>query len=111
LLLFLQRDAELFERSQQLGIDLVETRLGRLLFRRAVVNDVLVIDLGILDVGPVLRLGHRQPVPKGFETKLQHPLGLVLLLDDETNRVFRQTARDHVRLDVRNEAVFVFLFA
>src|SRR5207248_11575498 len=100
---------ELLEGAQKLRVNLVEARLLSLLPRRAVVDDVLIIHFRVLDVRPVLRLRHLQPLAEGLQTELKHPLRLALLLGDEADGVFGQPPRNHVRLDVGDEAVLVLL--
>ena len=60
-LLLFERDAELLERAAQLGIHFVEALELRLLLRRRVVADGLVVDRVVMDVVPG-RLPHREPV-------------------------------------------------
>src|ERR1051326_6783662 len=43
-----------------------------------------------------------------LQPKFKHPVGFTLLLRDQANRIFAQTARDGFRLDVSDPAVFVF---
>ena len=52
-LLLVQRNAELLVGLQQLGIDFVQALEPGLLLGRGVIDDVLVIDRRILDVGPL----------------------------------------------------------
>ena len=76
----LQRDAQLFIGAEQFRIDVVQA-LGPVGvgFGRGVVDDGLVIDGRIVDVGPG-GLFHGEPVPVGLQAPLQHELGLVFLL-------------------------------
>src|SRR5205814_507211 len=68
----LDRDPELLERLEQLGVDLIEAvQLGPLL-GRGVIADGLVVDGTVLDVGPV-RLRHLLPVAVRLESPLDHP--------------------------------------
>src|SRR5713101_1225919 len=106
-LLLLQRNAELAEGLEQLGIDLLEALRPRpLRLGRRVVDDVLVVDGRVADVLPA-RLLHAEPVVERLEAPLEHELGLVLLRRDEADDVFVQPARDGVRLDVGDEPVLV----
>src|SRR5437667_308473 len=73
LLLLRQRNSKLLKRPQQLRIDFFETSLRRLLFRRAVIDHVLVVDFGKGDVGPPARFFHLQPIPIGLQTKIEQP--------------------------------------
>src|SRR5262249_29729175 len=96
-LLLLERDAELFERPPDLGVDLVEAPDDGLRLRRGVVNDVLVVDGTVFDVAP-RGLVHRLPDPIRLQPPLEQPLRLVLLGRDEP-------ARKRLLLDIGNEAV------
>src|SRR2546426_9915452 len=78
LLLLRQWNSELLERPEQLRINFVQTCFRHFLYGRAVVNDVLVVDLGKSDIWPAARFFHLQPIAIGLQTKLEHPLGLVL---------------------------------
>src|ERR1041384_6024101 len=104
----LDRDAELLERLEQFGVDLIEAvELGPLLGRGIETNG-LIIDRAVPDVGPV-RLRHLLPVAVGLEPPLDHPGRLALLLRDQPDDVLAQTGRDGFRLDVGDEAVLVGL--
>src|SRR5262249_59416822 len=61
----------------------------------------------IMNVGPD-RLLHLQPMAVGLQAPFQHPLRLVLLLRDHADDFFVQTARNDLRLDLGDKAVFVF---
>ena len=61
-LLLVERDAQLVEGLAQLGVDLVEAVEDRLLLRRRVVADGLVVDRVVVDVVP-RRLGHARARP------------------------------------------------
>jgi hypothetical protein len=105
-LLLAQGNPELFVRLQQLGVDLVQASELFLQLRRRVVDDVLVVDLRVMHVGPG-RLIHRQPVAIGLEPPLEHELRLPLLLRDRTDDPLVQAARHRFGLDVGDEAVLV----
>src|SRR5262249_1251855 len=107
-LLLAQRNAELLIGLEDFRIDLVERGRAGHLLRRRVVVDVLVVDLRVLDPCPG-RLALGEPVARGFEPPLEHPLGLVLLARDETHRVFGETLRGLLRFDQRLESVFVLV--
>ena len=106
-LLFVERDAELLECLQQLGVDFVQTAQLLALLGRGVVDDGLVVNGRILGELP-RRLLHREPVPISFEPPIEHELGLVLLARNEADDLLIQPRRDGLRLDVRGEAVLVF---
>jgi hypothetical protein len=81
-LLLSQRDAQFFVGTPNFRIEFVQTVQSGLLFGRRVVNDVLVINLGILDVCPgwlALRPLERHPMTIRLEPPLQHKLRLLLL--------------------------------
>src|SRR6476620_5360939 len=82
---FAQGNAELLVGLQDFWIDLVE-RCQRLFLRGGVVVEILVIDLRIVDTGP-LRLGHGQPTAIGLQTPLQHPGRFVLFLGNEADGI------------------------
>src|SRR5207247_6090773 len=99
----LDRDPELLERLEQLGIDLLQAvQLGPLLGSR-VVADGLVVDRTVLHVGP-MRLEAFQPVAIGLEPPLEHPRWLTLLLGYEPDDVLAQARGDGLRLDIRDAA-------
>src|SRR3989304_3611197 len=78
---FRQRNAQLFERGEQLRVDLVGAGRGSRWLWRRVVHDVLVIDRPVMNVGPLrlsIQLLQRRPMPLGLQPPFQHPLGLIL---------------------------------
>jgi hypothetical protein len=108
-LLFVDGDAELLEGADQLRVHLVHTLvLGHLGLGGRVVDDLLELRLLVVDVGPG-GFRHGQPVAVGLEAELQEPLGLTFLGADEADGVLGQPRRRAIGLDVRHEAVFVFL--
>src|SRR5213594_3786298 len=93
----LDRDPELLERLEQLGIDLLQAvQLGPLLGGR-VVADALIVDRPVLHVGPV-GLGHLQPVAVRAEPPLEHPGRLTFLLGDQPDDVLGEARGDGLRL-------------
>src|SRR6185503_9859552 len=108
-LLLAQRDTELGIGLEQLGINVVQTAQRLLGARRRVVADGLVVHRRVGDVRPIVRLGHLQPAAIPLEAPLEQPLGLLLLGRDQTDDVLAQALRRHIRLDVGDEAVLVFL--
>ena len=93
---------------QHLRIDLVEAAELLLLLGGRVIHEVLVIDLGVLDVRPVVRLGHGQPVAKSFEPPIEHEGRLALLRRDHANDVLVEALRHGVDVDIGDEAPLVF---
>src|SRR5882762_7275107 len=107
-LLLLDRDAELLERGDELGIDLVERVEFWKLFGGRVVADRLIVDRPVLHVGP-MRLRHLEPVAVRLEPPLQHPLRLALLGGNQPDHVLVQAGRHDLGFDVGDEAVLVRL--
>src|SRR5262249_52348988 len=107
--LLLERDAELLVGFEELWIDLIE-RLGRVVlrFRSRVIDDVLVIDLRVVDVGPG-GLAHGKPVAVGFQAPFEEPLGFLLFSRDQADDVLAEAAGDGFGLDVRDESPLIFL--
>jgi len=94
----LDRDPELLERLEQLGIDLLEAvQLGPL-FGGRVVADGLIVDRTVLHVGPV-RLGHLQPVAVRPEPPVEHPTPARPSSGDQPDDVLAQAGRNGLRLD------------
>src|SRR5437868_1088386 len=111
LLLLLKRNAKLLECAKKLWINFVHARLLSLLLWRAVVDDLLIVDFRVLDVRPVARLRHGQPVAIGFQAERKHPLRLVLLRRDEPNRILVQSSWNDIGFDVGHETVLVFFIS
>ena len=106
-LLLVERDPELLERRPKLRIDLLHAALQPfLLFRRGVVDNILIIDHRNLQVRPVGH-GHGLPLPKGAQAKLQQPGRFLLQGRDAADGLFVQPAADGLGGDVTREAVFV----
>src|SRR5438876_9115329 len=104
----LDRDPQLLERFDQLGVDLVQAlELGALLGRR-VVADRLVVDGPVRHVRPV-GLRHLEPVAVRLEPPLEHPLWLTLLGRNQPDDVLAQARRNDIGLDVGDEPVLVRL--
>ena len=99
-------DPELLIRLQQFRIDLFQTLRRCLLFRRRIIDHILVVDGRILHVGPC-RLFHRQPVAERLQPPFQQPFGFPLLAGDQTDDVLTETARSGVRFDIGDETVLV----
>ncbi len=108
--LLLQRNAQLVERAPQLGIDLVHRARTFGLLGRGVVDHVLEIYFGNVEMGP--RGGRqRQPVAVSLQTGLGHPLRLALLRGNEPHDLLAQPLTDGFGLDRRGEAVAVLAVA
>ena len=84
----------------------IEPRVLRGL-RRRIIYYVLKIYVGNRKVRPRRQL-HRQPMTIRLKAALEHPLGLALLLRDETYDIFVESAAYGFGVDVRREAVLVF---
>ena len=106
--LLTQRNPELVERFQKLGINLIEAGFFLLLLGSCVINDVLIIDRVVPQLGPI-RLLKGQPMPERLEAELKQKIGLLLLLGDQTHHLLAETFGDLVGLDLRDEAVLVRL--
>lgn len=107
LLLFLERDAEFVECFEELGVDFVEAFWAGVGTWGGVVADGVEVDGGYVEVSPV---GHFEglPVMEGFESEVEHPVGLTFFSGDESDDVFVQSFGDDVGIDVADKAVFVF---
>ncbi len=107
--LLLERNAQAVEGAFEFGIDLVHRVEPFFRFRRRIVDDLLKVDLGNVEVGPGRRR-QRQPVAIGLQPPLGHPRGLALLGRNEAHDLFAQAATDQLGLDIRGKTVFVLLF-
>ena len=83
--------------------------LALLTARVGIVGDGLVVDFGQVDVSP-LGLFQCLPVAEGTQTKLEHPVGLFLLLRNQSDDIFVESFGNNLGVDLCGEAVFVFLF-
>ena len=110
--LLFERDAELLVGGQDFGIDLVEA-VELFLLGGRVVNDVLVVDVGIVDHGPALALFaarwifHGEPAAIGFEPPVEHELRLFLFGRNEADDLFVESGRGRVGLNVGDESPLV----
>ena len=107
--LFLQRDTELGVGLQELRIDLVEA-LGAVFpgLGRRIIDDVVVVDLGVVNVGPG-GLFEGEPMPISLETPLEQPLRLFLLGGNQADDVLIQAAGDGVGSNIGDESPLIFL--
>ena len=101
----LQRDAELLVHGQEFRVHVVEALGGRAL-GGGVVVDVLKVDLGVADLGPV-RLRHLLPGSEGAQAPFEQPVGLVLLGGDHADGVGGQALGGDIHLDVGLEPPLV----
>lgn len=106
LFLFLERDAELIERVEQLGVHLVEALLQFLGLGGGIVADGLQVDGGDVEVSPVRR-GHRQPMAVGAQAELEQPFRLVLEAGDGADGLFVESGGHDLGVDVGHETVLV----
>ena len=72
-LLFVERDAELFEGGQKFRVHVFDLFVALLGFRSGVINDVLQIDGIKVELAPV-GLFHRLELFVGFQAKIEHEL-------------------------------------
>mmetsp|Transcript_40814 Transcript_40814/g.103413 ORF Transcript_40814/g.103413 Transcript_40814/m.103413 type:complete len:292 (-) Transcript_40814:346-1221(-) len=105
-LLLPDRDAQLFECGQQLGVHLVQAVQLLLLLGLGVVHHVLVVDGRVVVVAP-LGLLHGQPLAVRAQAEVQQPLRLLLLGRDEAHRVLVQPLGNRHRLHRRCESILV----
>ena len=107
--LLLQGDAELGVGLEQLRIDVVQA-LGPIALGLGgrIVNNVLVVDLGVVDVGPI-GLFEGQPVVVSLETPFQQPFRLVFLGGNQADHIFAQAAGDGIGFDIGDETPLIFL--
>src|SRR5437879_3149963 len=106
-----ERNAKLLEGLQELGVDLVEARGPLALpLRGRVVDDLLVVDGRVGDVGPLRLPGpalQLAPVAIRAQAPLEHELGLALLGRDQPDDVLVQARRQRVGFDVAHEPPLV----
>ena len=108
--LLFEGDAQFVERAFELRVDLVHRIEFFLRLGGGVIDDVLKIYFGNRQVRP--RRGfQRQPVAVSRHAPLGHPRGLAFLGGDQTYHLLVQTLTDGFGLDVRGEAVLVFLLS
>ena len=105
---FAQGNAELLVGLQDFRIDLVERADRLFLFRRGIVIEILVVDLGIVDARPC-GLGHGQPAAIGLQPPFQHPGRFILFCGDEADGIFRQPLRSLVGLDKRLKSISILI--
>ena len=106
--LLLERNTQLVEGALELGIDLVHRAQLLLGLRGGVVDHLLKINLGDVEVRPRGVL-ERQPIAVGLQTLLGHPVRFTLLFGNEAHHGLRETLFDQVGLDIGREAVLILL--
>ena len=108
--LLFERNAQFVERAFQLGIDFVHRAELFLGLGSRIVDDLLKVDRRDRQVGPRRSL-QRQPMAVGRHAPLGHPLRLALFGGDQPHDLLRKPFADGLGLDVRSEAVLVFLLS
>ena len=102
---FLEGDAQLLEGFGQFRVDLLRTVL--VLPGGGVVDDVLEVDLGQVQMGPP---GHFHPLPlaERVQAEFQQPLRLLLEPGNRADDVLVQALGNKILFHVRHEAFLVF---
>ncbi len=108
LLLLVERDAQLVESGQQLGIHLVQALLFLALTRSGIIDNILIINLRQIKMAPI-RLLQRQPMTERLQTKLQQPLRFFLLGGNQPDDVFIQPFGHKIGLNVGHKTKLVIL--
>ena len=104
--LFFERHAKLIERRLQLRIDFVHTGQFRFLLRRGIINNILKIDLGQIQMRPA-RHRHRQPVPVSLQPEFGHPLRLAFFGRDHPDDLLAQSFGNGFGIDVGHKTVLI----
>ena len=99
----MQGNAELVKSGHQLGVDLLFLRS---LLGRGEIDDILEIYLGNVQMGPCRHL-HGQPLAVGFQTEVQKPLRLALLLRYQPDDVLVKPFWNEFLLHLSLETVLV----
>ncbi len=105
-LLLVQRNAQLFEGGQKFRIHVFNLFVGFLVLGGGIVDDVLQVHRGKVQLAPVGLL-HGQELFVGLQTKIQHELGLAAESAGSTDDVFVEALFKRVVFDIRYKAVFV----
>ena len=108
--LLFEGNAQFVEGPFEFGIDFVHRIEFFLLLGGGIIDDVLKIYFGNRQVGPRRRF-HRQPVAVGRHAPLGHPCGFALLGGDQPHDILAQSLVDGFGLDIRGEAVLIFLLS
>ena len=111
-LLLSEGDTQLLVGRQQLRVHFIEA-LGPLAGcpGRRIVDDPLVIDRRIVDIGPFwlrLRLCQLLPMTVCLQTPIEHPFGLVLLGRDQADDLFVESGRNSIFFNLCDKPVLVF---
>ena len=100
----LEGNAQLLEGLGQFRVDLLRPVL--VLLGSGIVDDVLEVDLGQVQMGPAGHL-HRLPFPERVQAEFQEPVRLLLEAGDGTDDVFVQALGNEFLFHVRHEAFLV----
>src|SRR5215510_4631950 len=109
-LLFCKWNTELLVGTEDFRIELIQALQPRLLLRGGIVDDILVIDRSVFDVGPLwfrLRFFERLPVAIRLQSPIQHELGLALLCRNDADDLFVEALRNPLIFDVGDKAPLV----
>ena len=104
---FFERYAELVECLHELRVYLLLLIL-LLCQRVGIIRDCLVVDLRQVHMSPCGLL-ERLPVAERLKAELEHPVGLALLLRDQSHNILVETFLYDVGVHVCGEAIFIFL--
>ena len=99
-------NSKLVECLFKLRVDFFRT-VFRLLGSR-IINDILKINFRNIKMCPLRHL-HLLPASERIETKLKHPLRLLLLCRNKSYYIFIETFRNELLLDISHKAMFIFL--
>jgi hypothetical protein len=108
LLLLLERNTQSFEGPEQLRVHLIEALGCLALGGIGIIDDILKIDAGDLQVSP-FRLLHGEPMAVGLQAELQEPFRLLLLRRDQPDHLFIETLLNHFGLHIGGEPEFILL--
>ena len=100
----LEGNAQLLESLGQLGVDFLRPVL--VLLGSGVVDDVLEVDLGQVQMGPARHL-HRLPFPERVQAEFQEPVRLLLEAGDGADDVLVQALGNEFLFHVRHETFLV----
>ena len=105
-LLFVQRNAELFEGGQEFRVHVFNLFVAFLGLRGGVVDDVLQVDRSKTQFAPV-RLLHGLELFIRFQSEIEHELRFTAELGRPADDIFVQTFLEGLVLDIRYKTVFV----
>ena len=104
--LLFERNAEFVEGTFEFGVYLIHRPELLLGLGCCVVDDILKVDFGDVEMGPRRHL-HRQPVTIGFQALFEHPLGLPFLRGDSADDLLAESALDKLGLDIGRKTVLI----